>query len=45
MIGHSVNTLKLNMPFGRTLEGASGVSAAGDIGRGDAASKGLVVPG
>ena len=32
MIGHSVNTLKLNMPFGRTLEGASGVSAAGDLG-------------
>lgn len=37
IIGHSVNTLKLNMPFGRTFCGVSEDSAAGDIGRGDVA--------
>jgi hypothetical protein len=43
MIGHSANTLKLNMLFGRVLDGDSGSSAAaGELGRGDVASSGLV---
>lgn len=40
IIGHSVKTLKLNMLFAKTLVGTSGVSAAGDIGLGEAADKG-----
>lgn len=40
MIGHSVNTLKLNILLANTFVGASGVSAAGDIGLGDAAERG-----
>lgn len=40
MIGHSVSTLKLNKLFASTFVGVSGVSAAGDIGLGEAADKG-----
>jgi hypothetical protein len=40
MMGHSVSTLKLNILFDNGLEGDSGNSAAaGELGRGDAASK------
>jgi hypothetical protein len=42
MMGHSVNTLKLNILFGRVLDGDSGSSAAvGELGRGDVANNGL----
>ena len=40
MIGHSVSTLKLNILFANIFVGTSGASAAGDIGRGDAADRG-----
>jgi hypothetical protein len=40
MIGHSVSTLKLNILFGNIFDGASGTSAAGDIGLGDAIEEG-----
>lgn len=42
IIGHSVNTLKLNILFGKGLEGDSGNSAAaGELGLGDVANNGL----
>lgn len=43
MMGHSVKTLKLNILFGKGLDGDSGNSAAaGELGRGDVANKGLI---
>lgn len=43
MMGHSVSTLKLNMLLGRGFDGDSGNSAAaGEFGRGEAASNGLI---
>lgn len=40
MMGHSVKTLKLNMLLAKTFVGTSSVSAAGDIGLGEAAERG-----